>query len=123
MKRLFVAFALLFMIHSGASATDNAVFNGQIFLNRSEAYQKTYLAGLIDGMMYTDKYLSPAFVYAQTGTHVKDASLLWDDQKQLTYGQIFAIVDNFLKNHPELWQKNMPELVREALQEAYSKMK
>ena len=109
-----VTVVILALLSIGAVAAQQSVFiyHGFLTANKYEEYQEgdrePYLMGVIDGFL-----AAPAF-----GAPKKQMAWLESCTQNMPSTQIAAIVDKFLREHPERWKEGMNVLVQAAMWDA-----
>lgn len=126
MKKLL----LVFLIAVSLCADDSRIFTGRQYRDWSDVMRVSYVAGYITGYgRATETYkrrvrealLAQGFTEAPgakpTGEPFCPADLLYT----IDFGQGKAILDKYLTDHPERWDKFIGDLAEEALVEACEK--
>jgi len=104
---LLLFLALLPNYSQGQEKNEIASFTpGNKYLNWTEIEKMCYLRGLIDMFFYEASYYDPK-LYSSLKATAKDMSI----------GQIKAIFDKFLEEHPEKWHWSSAGLFWEAMME------
>ena len=118
----FILFLSLAITPAIAQNNDNASSGptGQWLLSLDEESRYFYITGTSAGLFFADEMID-AVAYDK-GNYNKDRSFLFPKRKKLTYGQIFAIVEKYLNEHPESWGYPANGLIYQAIHEATNKM-
>jgi hypothetical protein len=81
-------------------------------------YMREYEKGF-SGNRGTNYAYANFFTGYVTGVCDLTAGVVWQDSKDVTSNQAWAIVAKYLKNHPERWNESAAVLVVDALKEAF----
>jgi hypothetical protein len=115
LQKLLVLF--LFLFASGFSQDGRVVHHGFLnaedYLELSAQQQLGYAMGVIDGML-----IAPLFGAPDDGARLK---MLGHCVEGMRNTQVKAILDTFLKQHPERWNDPMHAVAFAATQEACSR--
>jgi len=112
---LFLVLVLLFLmlLTNGLQGEEkeqtvivSSFVNGNRYLELSKESRTFYVLGLID-MFYSRTFYSNPEKY----------SYITDFTKDMTFGQIMAIFDKYLEEHPEKWHFNGAALFSEVITE------
>jgi hypothetical protein len=134
MKKLLVVFLMAASLH-GAELT------GQVYRDSPETYRLVYVKGYIDGYLHgrnqggedslvwllrtvdgeTRKVIDTAVKHAKASKTDFGAICMIMDQEGVTIPQMMAILDKYLADHPESWDKPIRELAEHAFIEACEK--
>ena len=112
-------FALIFLFVVAGPAQHNSLvvkdgfLTAQDYLNLPTAQQLGYATGVIDGML-----IAPLFGAPDNGAQLQ---LLGRCVTGMRDTQVHAILDKFLKDHPERWNDPMHAVAFAAMNEACSK--
>jgi hypothetical protein len=88
-------------------------FKGNDYLNQSKAVQYGYITGVFDGLFGATIFATPENKNA--------VDRVYKYTRQMSLEQIKAIVDKYLKDHPEDWHKPMNYIALVAIGEACPK--
>lgn len=117
MKKTTVALLMLVTVasimhgqqqRSGIVAIDPGFFKGEEFLQMPEAQQEGFAAGLVDGI-----YLAPLF-----GAPGKNIESFHRCIVGMSTSQVAAIIQKYLKDHPEKWHQRLSVEAYSALESA-----
>jgi hypothetical protein len=86
----------------------NGFWKGNDFRNQPESLRQAYVMGLFDGL-----HLAPMF-----DASPQRIARIGDCAEKMTSGQILAIADIYLTQHPEQWDFGMNQVFLEAIQQA-----
>jgi hypothetical protein len=109
MKRMVFTIALALVVVGGIALGDPVLQNFGVWA-ANQTYQEK--ASLYHG--WTNGFLSAAKRYAnqkQQKRIIEFAGCL----EKMEYSQAVAIIDKYYKDHPELWQQPLPEMLEKAL--------
>ena len=114
--------SLVTITNAIAQTDDNALSGptGQWLLSLDENSRFYYIMGVSSGLAFTDEALDD--LSKKNGQYDNTRSFLYTKRRNLTYGQIVAIVEKFLHEHPESWGYSASSLVHRALAETIDKM-
>lgn len=118
----FILFLLFAIIPGITQSNDNTLTGptGQWLLSLDENSRYYYVIGASSGLFLADEMID--VVAYENGSYNKDRSFLFPKRRQLTYGQISAIVEKYLKEHPESWVYPANGLIYQAIRDATNKM-
>jgi hypothetical protein len=80
-------------------------YTGEQYLNLPSSQREAYASGLLDGLMAA----------GWLGAKEKSVTQIHDCIPGLTSGQFMAIMDKFVREHPEHWSEHMSVILTEAL--------
>jgi len=100
-------------VHEQYVHVHNGFLIGQEYLDYDARTQQGYAMGVVDGM-----WLAPMFGAPDGGTKLKSLGACMEGMYNV---QIKAIIDKFLKDHPERWNDQMHLVAFTAMTEACSK--
>ena len=122
MKRTAIVLFTIVAVFSTLSAQQNPqglnpgepIHNGFVkaeqYLKMDESYQRVYAMGLLDGM-----YMSPAFGAKASNKILLEIEMCVEGMKS---SQVAAIIEKYVKDHPEKWDWDLKDTGYNAMLEA-----
>lgn len=94
---LFIAMTSIARQRQSAVAINQGFFKGEEFLQMPEAQQEGFAAGLVDGI-----YLAPLM-----GSPEENVEPIHKCIVGMSATQVAAIIEKFLREHPEKWHQRL----------------